>query len=400
MRVLMIPSFFRNNENKSSGSFFLDQAILMQEKGHDVSILFADTYSLKHIGDFFNYKEKNEIINGISIIRDRELAPFKHNGILGNRKAFIKCCLKIIKQEYNDKLPFDIIHAQNCVWAGVAAYTLSNKYNIPYIITEHSSMYELAEEKMLSKLYRYIRIGFDNASSIVCVSDKLKNSVQKYTMNKISVIGNVVDTQSYSLINRIIDKKQPFVFTTVAFLTTEERVKLKGIDLLLQGFKRFLEVNSNAILKIIGVPESIIILSKLISDMNLNGKVLIIEPLERDRIFEEYKMTNCFVLLGKYETFGLVYAEAMATGLPAIATDVGISEEIISDATGVICKERNPECVANALLHVYEKYEEYQPQQIRERITSRYSKESVGEQIEYIYQSVMHKGSNNERKKK
>ncbi|MDO5424824.1 MAG: glycosyltransferase [Eubacteriales bacterium] len=400
MRVLMIPSFFRNTEYRSSGSFFTDQAILMQERGHTVSIIYADTYSIKYIGDYLNYKEYDEILSGVPVHRDKAFTPFKRKGFLGNQRRFVRCCLKIVKKNYPNQFPFDIIHAQNCVWAGAAARALSERYGVPYVVTEHSSMYELATEKDLALVRKNVQLALDGASGVICVSDKLRSVVQKYTSNEILVIGNVVDVQSYSLIDRKMNKEKPFVFTSVAFLQTENRIKLKGIDLLIQGFQRFAEKNPNAILKIIGVPKKITMVSELVLAAGLKDKVQIIEPLDREKIFEEYKKTNCFVLLGKYETFGLVYAEAMATGLPVIATDVGIVSEIISDASGEICKERTPECVENALLNVYLKYQQYNPHELRQTITSRYSKEIVGKQIEDAYIRAVHSDINDGRKTK
>lgn len=388
MRVLMIPSFFRNKDNISSGSFFSDQAILMKKKGHDVSIVFADTYSLKHIAEYFHYMEKNEILSGVPVFRDRIIAPLKHNGILGNERAFVNCCLKIVENTFYKDFSFDIIHAQNCVWAGAAAKALSQKYGVPYIITEHSSMFELADEKTMDAVGSHVSQILNDASAVICVSERLKRAVNQYTNNCITVIGNVVDSNVYSLVKRSRSDTSPFVFTAVAFLTTADRVELKGVDLLLKGFKVFVKENTNSVLKIIGVPQNFSYISQMVLEEGLDGKVSILKPLLKEQIFSEYKTTDCFVLLSKYETFGLVYAEAMATGLPVITTDVGIAAEIVNESTGVVCYERTPECVADALSKVYARYKTYDAKAIREKIISKYDKNAVAFQIEKVYRSI------------
>lgn len=388
MRVLMIPSFFKNKDNPSSGSFFTDQAILLKEMGHDVTIIFADTYSVKYIADFFHYAERNEELNGVRVLRGRVIAPLKHNGVLGNENAFVSCCMRIVRENYQDTFPFDIIHAQNCVWAGSAAYHLSQKYSVPYIITEHSSIYELGNKKQRVAIKPRVRKFFNYAKGIICVSEKLKKTILQYTSQEIEVIGNVVDTDSYSLISRDGIKNHEFVFTTVAFLTTAERVRLKGIDQLIKGFKRLAEEKPECRLKIIGVPKDDMYLSKMLSDENLSDKVSLIEPLAREQIFLEYQSTHCFVLLSEYETFGLVYAEAMATGLPIVATDVGIVSEIIDDSTGIICKYRTDDCIYNALKRICESYEMYDPKYIRSIVKSKYDKNVIFAQIDSVYRRV------------
>ena len=58
-----------------------------------------------------------------------------------------------------------------------------------------------------------------------------------------------------------------------------------------------------------------------------------------------YKKCNCFVLLSEYETFGIVYREAMASGRPVIAVRNGGVEENWSDAFGILIDKNNYEVI-------------------------------------------------------
>ena len=52
MNIVIIPAFFQTKKNPTIGSFFLDQAKALHKSGHQVSILYCDTYSVKCIRDY------------------------------------------------------------------------------------------------------------------------------------------------------------------------------------------------------------------------------------------------------------------------------------------------------------------------------------------------------------
>ena len=72
MNIVIIPAFFQNKEQKNAGKFLLGTGKSITEKGHKVTILYCDTYSIKCVKDWFAYnEEKSEIIEGIQIYRNR-----------------------------------------------------------------------------------------------------------------------------------------------------------------------------------------------------------------------------------------------------------------------------------------------------------------------------------------
>ena len=69
--------------------------------------------------------------------------------------------------------------------------------------------------------------------------------------------------------------------------------------------------------------------------------------VEREKLPEFYRNSSVFFLPSKTETFGLVFAEAMACGLPVVALNAGSAPEVIGDG-GIICEEKVDE-VAEAV---------------------------------------------------
>lgn len=387
MRILMITSFFKDKYSPTLGSFFLDQAIALQKSGNEVTIVYPDIYSIKHLKKYLNYNEKNEVINGVKIYRMNFFAPFKYK-IHGYSNTFSNACIKMIEKNNLYKERFDVIHAQNAIWAGYAAMKISKKYGIPYVITEHSSLlgFKSSENAYLPK--KKINRIYSNASSVIAVSKKLSKDVKKFYDGQIEIIGNIVDTDTY-----VPDdcQKNGYTFIFVATLGNMMRVKLKGIEKVIEAFSTVCSKNTlnqtKLKLKIVGVPKSMTYVSELVKNKKIEKNVEIYEPLERKKIISEMQHSDCFIMPSLYETFGLVYAEAMSAGLPIIATDVGIASEIVNNKTGILC-ENDVEDIAKKMMYMIDSKEKYDATFIHNFIKNIYSEESIVKEISKIYNEV------------
>ncbi|RLJ70311.1 glycosyltransferase involved in cell wall biosynthesis [Hydrogenivirga caldilitoris] len=91
-------------------------------------------------------------------------------------------------------------------------------------------------------------------------------------------------------------------------------------------------------------------LEKLAKKLNL--KVEFLGNLKRERLPDLYSRASLFFLPSKTETFGLVLAEAMASGLPVVALGRGAAPEVIGEG-GIICEE-NEDRVAEAMASLLE----------------------------------------------
>ena len=70
----------------------------------------------------------------------------------------------------------------------------------------------------------------------------------------------------------------------------------------------------------------------------------------REDIPEILKISNCFVNCSDYETFGLAIVEAMAAGIPIVATDAGGVNEIVKDKeTGLVISKIDSAALVKAI---------------------------------------------------
>ncbi len=91
-------------------------------------------------------------------------------------------------------------------------------------------------------------------------------------------------------------------------------------------------------------------LRRLHRDLGLDDTVVLLGEVSRSRLAVEYTIAHCFCLPTVQEGFGLVFAEAMAAGLPVVACRAAAVPEIVEEGrTGLLVGQRNPAELAQAL---------------------------------------------------
>jgi glycosyltransferase involved in cell wall biosynthesis len=91
-------------------------------------------------------------------------------------------------------------------------------------------------------------------------------------------------------------------------------------------------------------------LGRLYVELGLGGTVVLLGEVSRAQLSVEYVSADCFCLPTIQEGFGLVFAEAMAAGLPVVACRAAAVPEIVEDGrTGVLVTPKRPDELATAM---------------------------------------------------
>lgn len=384
MNIVIIPAFFQTKNRPTLGSFFLDQAKALKRAGHQVSILYCDTYSVKCIQEWMRYEEDSvSQIEGIQIYRSKCFCPLKH-GIEGHKEAFAKGIEKLWSK-YMKNESVDIIHAHCCVWAGYAARKLSEKTKIPYVVTEHATLFQLHKNEISVTNNAVIAEVFQKAAKVICVSRTFAKLLDDYTSN-IEVIGNVVDCEQFQVKET---NKEAVRLLTVCYMEEEAQLYKKGMDILIKAWAKVSAKYPQAKLIIGGGGKSLEKVVEWTREYQVTENVEFLGALTRQQVVEQMQMCDCFVLPSRYETFGVVYIEAMACGKPVIAVANGGPDDFVHEFNGILIQpEQEGELVValeNMIGEITQPNSKYNSEIIASYVGQKFSYKAISEQLESVY---------------
>lgn len=188
---------------------------------------------------------------------------------------------------------------------------------------------------------------------VIAISQSVKNSLVKYEFvseKKIYVLPNGIDYQKFIKskdFNRFSNNK-PIIIGTICRLERQ-----KGISYLLLAMKIILAKFPDVQLEIVGDGTLSGELKDFSRKLGISNSVIFFGKFAD--VIPFYKKMNVFVLPSLYEGFGIVLLEAMAAGVPIVATNVdGIKEVVIDGVSGILVPPKNPEAIASAVTKIIE----------------------------------------------
>lgn len=172
----------------------------------------------------------------------------------------------------------------------------------------------------------------------------------------------------------------------------------KGIDILASAIPRVLEMQPDSHVVLVGDPDvdedgrgptHRPAIEALVA--RFPGRVEMTGMLPRAALVEEYARADIFVAPSRYESFGLIFLEAMMHGAACVGTRVGGIPEVIEDgATGLLVPPDDPAALAAALCRLV------QDSPLRQRLgaaglaayRSRFSAARMAELVEDSFASI------------
>jgi glycosyltransferase involved in cell wall biosynthesis len=99
--------------------------------------------------------------------------------------------------------------------------------------------------------------------------------------------------------------------------------------------------------------------------------------------------SHCFVLSSNYETFGVVLIEALASGLPIVATSCGGPQEIVDESNGILVK---PNCISSlsaGMRYMYINHVKYSRARLRADALKTYGPMAFVKNAESLYSQTL-----------
>lgn len=226
----------------------------------------------------------------------------------------------------------DIVQLNVIQKQGLLALWLKRKHRIPYVIVEHWSGF-LPENGAFAKMSvfkrRFYQLIVKKAAMILTVSEPLQRAMKAHGLQarQWGMIDNVVDDffLDTSISQRHSKQDRNKVLLYVGCF--DERAKnVKG---LLRAAKMLSEKRQDWQLVIVGTGVDYKEVREYAEALALPANTLRwTGELTPQQVAEEMHRADAFVLSSRYETYGIVLAEAATAGLPILSTPVGIAKEV------------------------------------------------------------------------
>jgi L-malate glycosyltransferase len=280
--------------------------------------------------------------------------------------------------------PVDLVHA-HVHWMGWAAVIIGGLLRRPAVISEHSS--EWMQGLMTGGALRRARISFRRAAFVCPVSTALRQAIESYGLHaRFRVVPNTVDTRLFQPAAEHCGER-PTRLVNVAL-----HRPVKGVDILLHAFALLAHDRPSLKLDLVGDGPQTQELRRLTSELGLQGRVRFLGAMEPAQVASALRESDVFVLPSRNETLGTAVIEALVSGLPVVATDVGGVSEIVGPEDGVLAVPNDVERFAAAVEAVVDGYDKFDHDAIAERARARFSLEAIGQVWDQVYTSAQMRG--------
>jgi len=272
----------------------------------------------------------------------------------------------------------DIIHA-HVYRAGAMGIILGKLFKIPVVITEH---YTAFPRRQLSK-YSILeaRFAFRFAKCVMPVSYSLMQSIRDYGMKaNFQIVPCVVNTDIFY--PREEDYKDS---NTVSILFVGILSPAKGIPFLFEALAKLTIEWTLWSLDIIGDGPQKEDYIKLAHELGISQKIRWHGYKAKSEVAEIMRQADLLVLPSLWENLPSVIAEALTTGLPVVATNVGGVPEMIDTTNGRLVSPSDSEALSRAILDVGTHIKDFDRKKLIQT-AQRYTYQNVGLAYHKIYE--------------
>lgn len=374
MKVFVISKGMPTEKYPLNGIFEFDQAKALAKVGNDVAMLVIDfrsrSYNRKY--GFIEYEKDGIKIFELSLplgVYRRALPVLRHLLLRLYKKAVISFGKP------------DVIHAHFYSIAAIAS-VLKKKFNLPFVVTEHSSK---LNRKLLeiSKIdIKLAKIAYQNADKVIAVSNALAKNLKTNFNVDAEVVHNIVDVSNFKYVMR--EPKETFTFISVGNL-----VSIKGFDVLIEAFAEAFKHDESVILKIVGAGPEMNNLKSLVNQYDMADRVVLLSEVGRGKLKDIYPEGDAFVLASRSETFGVVFIEAMATGMPVIATDCGGPSDFVNEQNGYLIPVDDKQALIDALIKMRNNAYSFNSLEISKICEKKFSPENIGNTLTNLYSQII-----------
>lgn len=371
---MVVSSGMPTEQYPLQGIFEFDQAKALSQAGCEVVFLAIDLRSARRWRKWGVSKGNKDGVDYYVINIPIGRFPLKYFCRIGEM-----CLYRLYKLVVKTHWKPDVIHA-HFTEMGCITSDFAKKIEVPYVVTEHSS--KINQYRISGELKDCALKAYKGASVVIAVGNSLAHNIQRHTGISPKVVPNIIDTELFFRCKR--QKHEGF-----HLVTTSNLIVLKRTWQILQALARIDTKDIDYRLTIIGDGPEMESLQHWAKTLNMENRITLAGYQSRENIASIYETADVFIMVSSSETFGVAYVEAMAAGLPVIATRCGGPEDFVNNNNGLMVDVDDIHQIAEAIKTIYYNINKYDAEQLRTFVRSRFSAEAVGKELISIYHGLV-----------
>jgi glycosyltransferase involved in cell wall biosynthesis len=329
LNILLIPENYPTDLQPNGAVFMEDQVKVLREMS---SLTMFNTNPW--------YRGAYRQIEGVRyfdfhVFEKKWVAPFNMLAYVWWERQSIRLGKKLPKP--------DIIHLHGASLRGRIATALANHWNVPLVITEHTGPWSAVSARPM--VFSQAKKSMESATCICPVSHHLKEEILKSGIHpkQIQVLGNPVDTAFFALREKPLNEKR-----TILFLGRLD--PFKGAMRTLRAFHKAMPDLPGWSLTIAGEGTEADEIKRYIAEHQLQDRASFSEGFfTRAEMRSFFYDASFLVFPSEFESFGLVGAEAMSTGLPLLVTDRTGPVDYFAEGCGIPVDPGDVDAIATGM---------------------------------------------------
>jgi len=290
----------------------------------------------------------------------------------------------------------DVVHFE---WQSAAVYYLPLRkvWNAPLVTSCHGSEVTLYPYVPGQEYWtRRLVSMFEGMAAVHCVSESLRRGVVELGLEpaKARVIRQGVDPQLFRPNGGPPDDGRTFRVISIAWLRW-----VKGLEWAVEAVRRLVDAGVPVEFTIIGddpkdevgEPSERERIAHAVADAGLDEHVQLVERAPSQEVARRLQTSHAYLLPSLDEGLPTVVLEAMASGVPVVATDCGgVSEAVTDGVEGFVVPPRDAEALAAALTRLWREPDlrRRMGEAARDTATSRFTLERQLDEFHALYREV------------
>jgi glycosyltransferase involved in cell wall biosynthesis len=386
MQVLWLPAWYPNKTEPFAGDFI---------QRHAKSVALYHAVQVIHIvrdkdGIITkNIKEENYQLGQLTekiIYYHTPVFPVAVIDKLISTRFYGRLYRKYIKTYLNKNGMPAIAHVHIAGKNGLVALWLKRKYKIPFVVSEHWSVYlpeAVPRFDNFSRLFKLMWNRIMNGSKgLSTVSNHLGTAIRRLRKNiEFTVIPNVVDDTIFFPVEKAAKN-------TVQFIHISSLNFPKNPEAILQAFSIVKKVDPGFTLSVFGPQNDD--LKELVVGLGLQDHVLFQQEVPQPQLAVSMQQADALILYSRFETFGCVLIEAGACGIPVIVSDIPAFHETVQEGlNGYFAGSGKPELLAQKIIWFMQQDKKLYDKKIIAATAEKYHYNRVGKLFSEFYKTAL-----------